>query len=62
MSKDRIIHLLTDEEISLILTGLRFLSKEYKEKEYDRDSEFTDSLYSRIDKSQDVGVIRNERI
>ncbi len=29
MSKDRIIHLLSDEEISYILTGLRVLGQQY---------------------------------
>ena len=62
MSKDRVIHLLSDEDVSYLLTGLRFLEQDYI-KRGDKDGVlFVGSLYDRIDKSQDVGVITDERI
>lgn len=62
MNKDRIIHLLTDEDVGLILTGLRFLEQDYIKRE-DRDGVFfVGSLYDRIDKCEDMGVITSERI
>ena len=39
MNKDRIIHLLTDEDVGLILTGLRFLEQDYIKRE-DEDGVF----------------------
>lgn len=62
MSKDRIIHLLSDEEISYILTGLRVLGQQYIKQECNDDVSFVNVLYDKIDKSIDVGVIGNERI
>lgn len=62
MSKDRIIHLLSDEEISYILTGLRILGQKYTEQEFKDDVFLVNQLYDKIDKSQDVGVIGNDRI
>lgn len=62
MSKDRIIHLLSDEEISYILTGLRFLGQEYTKQDNDDDVLFVGQLYDKIDSSSDVGVIGNERM
>lgn len=62
MSKDRIIHLLSDEDVSYLLTGLRFLEQDYIKRE-DKDGVlFVCSLYERIDKCEDVGVITSERI
>ena len=62
MNKDRIIHLLTDEDVGLILTGLRFLEQDYIKREDEDGVFFVGSLYDRIDKSEDVGVITSERI
>ena len=62
MSKDRIIHLLTDEEISLVLTGLRLVSQRYLEQGCSDDVSFCNQLFEKVDKSIDVGVIGNERI
>lgn len=61
MSKDRIIHLLNDEEISYILTGLRLLEQSYLK--YDNtDTSFIQALFDKIDNSLDMGVINDERI
>lgn len=62
MNKDRIIHLLTDEDIGLILTGLRFLEQDYLKREDSDGVFFIGSLYDRIDKAEDLGVITSERI
>lgn len=61
MSKDRIIHLLNDEEISYILTGLRLLEQSYLK--YDNtDTSLIQALFDKIDNSLDMGVINDERI
>ena len=62
MSKDRVIHLLTDEEISYILSGLRFLMQQYIKQDSKDDLLFVNQLYEKIDLSTDMGVIGNERI
>lgn len=62
MSKDRIIHLLSDEEISYILTGLRVLVPKFLEHDCEDDVFLVKQLYDKVDKSLDVGVIVNERI
>lgn len=62
MSKDRIIHLLSDEEISYILSGLRFLVQQYIKQDCNDDVLFVQQLYDKIDISSDVGVIGNERM
>ena len=62
MSKDRIIHLLSDEEIGYILTGLRILGQRYTEQSCEDDVFFVNQLYDKVEKSLDVGVIGNERI
>lgn len=61
MNKERRIYLLSDEQISLILTGLRLLSSKCIE---DNDMDMmsiSDSLYDKIDKSYELGVIMNEK-
>lgn len=61
MNKERRIYLLSDEEISLILTGLRLLSSKCIN---DNDMDMmamSDSVYGKIDKSYELGVIMNEK-
>lgn len=62
MSKDRIIHLLSDEEIGYILTGLKILSQKYIEHNCEDDVFFVNQLYDKVVKSLDVGVIENQRM
>lgn len=62
MSKDRVIRLLTDEEIGLILSGLTLLKRQYVSQEEDNSILFLDNLYNKIDKCEDMGVIKSERI
>lgn len=58
---ERVIHLLSDEEISMILTGLRLLSSK-SIADNDKDMMLiSDKLYERIDESYEVGVILNEK-
>lgn len=61
MSKDRIIHLLNDEEISYILTGLRLLEQSYLKND-NTDTSLIQALFDKIDNSLDMGVINDERI
>lgn len=61
MNKERRIYLLPDEQISLILTGLRLLSSKCID---DNDMDMmamSDNLYDKIDKSFEMGVIMNEK-
>ena len=60
--KHRVIHLLSDEDISYILTGLKFLGNEYIEQDSLDDMHFVDILYDKIDNCSDIGVISNERV
>ena len=60
--KHRVIHLLSDDDISYLLTGLRFLGQKYIEQGSDEDSALVHLLYDKIDACSDVGVIGNERI
>ena len=60
--KHRVIHLLSDEDISLILTGLRMLEKEYVSLNDETSFLFTQQLYDKFEKCEDVGVINHERI
>ena len=60
--KHRVIHLLSDEDISLILTGLRILEKEYVSQNDETSFLFTQQLYDKFEKCEDVGVINHERI
>jgi len=62
VNKDRIIHLLSDEEIGYLLTGLRFLEQDYLKREDEDGVFFVSSLYDKIENSEDVGVITSERI
>lgn len=62
MSKDRVIHLLSDEEISYILTGLRLAGQQYIKQDCNEDANIVSALYNKIDTSLDVGVIGNERM
>lgn len=62
MSKDRIIRVLTDDEVSALLTGLRILSGKYVSEGDDVNVKFVNNLYDDIDNSSDVGVISYERI
>lgn len=58
---ERVIHLLSDEEISMILTGLRLLSSK-SIADNDKDMMLiSDKLYERIDESYEMGVILNEK-
>lgn len=58
---ERRIHLLSDEEISLILTGLRLLSSKCIS-DNDKDMMLiSDNLYKKIDNSYEIGVISNEK-
>ena len=60
--KHRVIHLLSDEDISLILTGLTLLKRRYIEQNDDSAVLFCDQLYDKFDNCEDVGVINHERI
>ena len=62
MSRDRVIHLLSDEEISYILTGLNLVGRKYVEQGFEEDANSVNSLYSKVDKCLDMGVIDNDRI
>ena len=58
---ERKINLLTDEEISLILTALRLSSSKYM-KDNDTDNMvLSDMLYDRINACYEMGVIVNEK-
>lgn len=58
---ERRIHLLSDEEIGLILTGLRLLSSKCIS-DNDKDMMLmSDNLYEKIDNSYELGVINNEK-
>lgn len=59
---ERRIHILTDEEISYILTGLRLLSNKYVTEDNTDGSIETDRLYNKIDDCFELGVINNEKI
>lgn len=60
--KHRVIHLLSDEDISLILTGLKLLERRYVEQSDDSSVLFTQQLYDKFENCEDVGVINHERI
>lgn len=60
--KHRVIDLLSDEDISLILTGLKLLERRYIEQNDDNGVLFTQQLYDRFNECEDVGVINHERI
>ena len=61
MNKERRIYLLSDEHISLILTGLRLLSSKCIEDNDIDMMSMSDNLYDKIDKSFEMGVIMNEK-
>lgn len=60
--KHRVIHLLSDEDISLVLTGLTLLERKYMEQDDNSSVLFTQQLYEKFDSCEDVGVINHERI
>ncbi len=60
--KHRVIHLLSDEDISYILTGLRVLGNKYMEQDSTEDVTLVNILFNKIDGCSDIGVISNERI
>ena len=62
MSKDRVIKLLTDEEIGLILSSITVLKRQYVKDENSDIVLILDNLYKKIDKSEDMGVIIDERL
>ncbi len=63
MSKDRVIHLLADEEIGMILSGLTLLKRQYTKEEKENEVIiFLDNIYNKIDNCEDMGVINNERL
>lgn len=58
---ERRIHLLSDEEISMILTGLRMLSSKCIA-DNDKDTALiSDNLYVKIDECYEMGVINDEK-
>ena len=60
--KHRVIHLLSDEDISYILTGLRVLGNKYMEQDSTEDVTLLNILFNKIDGCSDIGVISSERI
>ena len=60
--KHRVIHILSDEDISLVLTGLKLLERRYIEQNDDTSVLFTQQLYDRFEAAEDVGVINHERL
>ena len=62
MSKDRVIKLLTDEEIGLILSSITVLKRQYVKEENSDIVLILDNLYKKIDNSEDMGVITYERL
>lgn len=62
MMKHRVIHLLSDEDISYLLTGLRVLGHKYVEQGCNEDNALVSMLYDKIENCSDVGVIGHERI
>ena len=62
MSKDRVINLLSDEEIGLILSGITVLKRQYVKEENSDIVLILDNLYKKIDNSEDMGVITYERL
>ena len=58
---ERRIHILTDEEISYILTGLRLLSTKYMSEDSTDTVIETDRLYNKIDECYELGVINIEK-
>ena len=62
MSKDRVIHLLTDEDVSYIMTGLRLAIRKYMDMGCDDDVLFIRQLYDKIEFCEDIGVINDEKI
>lgn len=59
---ERRIHILTDEEISYILTGLRLLCNKYLSEDNNDSMIETDRLYNRINECYELGVINDEKI
>lgn len=59
---ERKIHILTDEEISFVLTGLRLLSNKYISEDNTDSMLETDRLYNKIDECHELGVINIEKI
>lgn len=62
MSKDRVIELLTDEEIGLILSSITVLKRQYVKEENSDIVLILDNLYKKINKCEDMGVIIYERL
>lgn len=62
MSKDRVIKLLSDEEIGLILSSITVLKRQYVKEENSDIVLILDNLYKKIDMSEDMGVITYERL
>lgn len=60
--KHRVIHLLNDDDISFVLTGLRLLGQRYLEQDDEENALFVQRLYEKIDECEDMGVINHERI
>lgn len=60
MNKDRIICLLSDEEISYILTSLTTLKIKYVSEDNNEEVELLQELYNKIDECDDMGVIKDE--
>lgn len=62
MSKDRVIELLTDEEIGLILSSITVLKRQHVKEENSDIVLILDNLYKKINKCEDMGVIIYERL
>lgn len=62
MSKDRVIELLTDEEIGLILSSITVLKRQHFKEENSDIVLILDNLYKKINKCEDMGVIIYERL
>lgn len=60
--KARVIHLLSDDDISLLLTGLTLLQRRYVEENNNNLVLLTQLLYDNIENCEDVGVINHENI
>lgn len=59
---ERKIHLLNDEAVSYILTGLRLLSNKYMSEDNTDAMIETDRLFSQIEECHEMGVINIEKI
>lgn len=59
---ERKVHLLNDEDISFVLTGLRLVSSKYISDNDEDSMSMVENLYNRISESYEVGLIFKEKI